>query len=53
MLYVTGEVSEIPWEANFFTQAISSGVRLLLAEPAAGLKEIYRGCFGLAASCGV
>ncbi len=41
-LYVTGEVAEIPWEANFFTQAISVESAYYWPEPAAGLKEIHR-----------
>lgn len=42
VLYVTGEVSEIPWEANFFTQAISIESAYYWPQPAAGLKEIFR-----------
>jgi ubiquinone/menaquinone biosynthesis C-methylase UbiE len=42
VLYVTGEVGEIPWEANFFTQAISVESAYYWPDPAAGLKEISR-----------
>lgn len=42
VLYVTGEVGEIPWEANFFTQAISVESAYYWPEPAAGVKEIFR-----------
>jgi SAM-dependent methyltransferase len=42
LLYVTGEVGEIPWEANFFTQTISVESAYYWPEPAAGLKEIFR-----------
>jgi arsenite methyltransferase len=42
VLYVTGEAGEIPWEANFFTQAISVESAYYWPEPATGLREIYR-----------
>ncbi len=42
VLYVTGEAGEIPWEANFFTQAISVESAYYWPDPAAGLKEIFR-----------
>ena len=42
LLYITGEVGEIPWETNFFTQAISVESVYYWPDPAAGLKEIYR-----------
>jgi arsenite methyltransferase len=42
ILYVTGEAGEIPWEANFFTQAISVESAYYWPESAAGLKEIFR-----------
>ncbi len=42
VLYVTGEVGEIPWEASFFTQAISVESAYYWPDPAAGLKEIFR-----------
>jgi len=42
LLYVTGEAREIPWEANFFTHAISVESSYYWPDPAAGLKEIFR-----------
>lgn len=42
ILYVTGEVGEIPWEANFFTHTISVESAYYWPEPAAGMKEIFR-----------
>ncbi len=42
VLYVTGEVGEIPWETNFFTQAISVESAYYWPDPAAGLQEIFR-----------
>jgi arsenite methyltransferase len=42
ILYVTGEVREIPWEANFFSHAISVESSYYWPEPAAGIKEIFR-----------
>jgi arsenite methyltransferase len=42
LLFVTGEVSEIPWDANFFTHAISVESAYYWPSPAAGAKEIYR-----------
>ena len=42
ILFITGEVSEIPWEANFFTHAISVESAYYWPDPAAGVKEIHR-----------
>ncbi|MFI5106961.1 MAG: class I SAM-dependent methyltransferase, partial [Terriglobales bacterium] len=42
LLYVAGEAREIPWEANFFTHAISVESAYYWPDPAAGLKEIFR-----------
>jgi arsenite methyltransferase len=42
ILYVTGEVGEIPWEANFFNHAISVESAYYWPEPAAGMREIFR-----------
>ena len=42
VLYVTGEVGEIPWDANFFTQAISVESAYYWPDASAGLKEICR-----------
>ena len=42
-MFVVGEAEEIPWDANFFTRAISVEVRLLLARSRArALREIFR-----------
>ncbi len=42
LLFVVGEAAEIPWEANFFSHAISVESAYYWPDPAAGLKEIYR-----------
>jgi len=42
ILYATGEVGEIPWEANFFNHAISVESAYYWPEPAAGIREILR-----------
>jgi len=42
LLFVTGEVAEIPWEPNFFTHAISVESSYYWPSPAAGAKEILR-----------
>jgi arsenite methyltransferase len=42
VLYTTGEVGEIPWETNSFTQAISVESAYYWPAPAAGLQEIFR-----------
>ena len=42
VLYATGEVEEIPWEANFFNHAISVESAYYWPEPAAGVREIFR-----------
>jgi SAM-dependent methyltransferase len=42
LLFVTGEVAEIPWEPNFFTHAISVESAYYWPNPAAGVKEISR-----------
>src|SRR5260370_19728986 len=42
VLYVTGEVGEIPWETNFFTQAISVESAYYWPDPAAGFPEHFR-----------
>ena len=41
-MFVTGEVGEIPWEANFFSQAISVESSYYWPDPAAGIKELFR-----------
>jgi ubiquinone/menaquinone biosynthesis C-methylase UbiE len=42
ILFVTGEAAEIPWDANFFSHAISVESAYYWPDPAAGLKEIRR-----------
>lgn len=42
LLFVTGEVAEIPWEPNFYTHAISVESAYYWPNPAAGVKEIFR-----------
>lgn len=42
LLFVAGEVAEIPWEPNFFTHAISVESAYYWPNPAAGVKEIFR-----------
>jgi len=42
LLFVAGEVGEIPWEPNFFTHVISVESSYYWPNPAAGVKEIYR-----------
>jgi arsenite methyltransferase len=42
ILYATGEVGEIPWDANFFNHAISVESAYYWPEPAAGIREIFR-----------
>ncbi len=42
VLYVTGEVDEIPWEPNFFTHAISVESAYYWPEPGKGVEEIFR-----------
>jgi SAM-dependent methyltransferase len=42
ILFVVGEVAEIPWESNFFIQAVSVESAYYWPDPAAGIKEIHR-----------
>lgn len=42
LLFVVGEVRQIPWEANFFTRAISVESAYYWPDPASSLKEIFR-----------
>jgi arsenite methyltransferase len=42
ILFITGEVGQIPWEPNFFTHAISVESSYYWPDPAAGVKEIHR-----------
>jgi arsenite methyltransferase len=42
LVFVLGEVNEIPWEANFFDKAISVESSYYWPDPAKGLREIFR-----------
>src|SRR5215469_2783495 len=42
ILYVTGEVAEIPWEAKFFHHAISVESAYYWPDPRAGIRDIFR-----------
>lgn len=42
LLFVIGEVAEIPWDSNFFTQSVSVESAYYWPDPAAGVKEIHR-----------
>lgn len=42
LLFVAGEVQELPWEANFFTHAISVESSYYWPDPAAGIADIFR-----------
>ena len=42
LMFVTGEVDEIPWEPNFFSHAISVESSYYWPDPAAGIREIFR-----------
>lgn len=42
LVFVVGQVGEIPWESNFFTRAISVESSYYWPDPAKGLREIYR-----------
>jgi SAM-dependent methyltransferase len=42
ILYLVGEVGEIPWEPNFFDRAISVESAYYWPDPAAGVKEVHR-----------
>src|SRR6202049_2130477 len=41
-MFVIGGVDEIPWDANFFTRAISVESAYYWPDPARGLREIHR-----------
>src|SRR3979490_2625845 len=41
-MFVIGGVNEIPWDANFFTRAISVESAYYWPDPARGLREIFR-----------
>ena len=42
LMFVTGEVEEIPWEPNFFAHAISVESSYYWPDPSAGIREIFR-----------
>ena len=42
ILFIPGEVAEIPWEPNFFTHVISVESAYYWPDPAAGTREIQR-----------
>jgi arsenite methyltransferase len=42
LLFAAGDVAEIPWDANFFSHAISVESSYYWPDPAAGLREIFR-----------
>jgi len=42
VMFVSGEVGEIPWETNFFDHAISVESAYYWPEPAAGVREMFR-----------
>ena len=42
LMFVVGQAEEIPWEANFFTKAISVESAYYWPDPARGLREIFR-----------
>ena len=41
-MFVIGGVDEIPWDANFFSHAISVESAYYWSDPARGLREIFR-----------
>jgi ubiquinone/menaquinone biosynthesis C-methylase UbiE len=42
LVFVVGGVDEIPWEANFFSKAVSVESSYYWPDPAKGMREIYR-----------
>jgi arsenite methyltransferase len=42
LMFVTGQVAEIPWQANLFSHAISVESSYYWPNPPAGLKDIFR-----------
>jgi arsenite methyltransferase len=42
LVFIVGQVGEVPWEANFFSRAISVESAYYWPDPAQGLGEIYR-----------
>jgi SAM-dependent methyltransferase len=42
LMFVSGEVAQIPWQPNFFSHAISVESSYYWPDPAAGIKDIFR-----------
>jgi SAM-dependent methyltransferase len=42
LMFVTGEVAEIPWQPSFFSHAISVESSYYWPDPVAGIKDIFR-----------
>jgi SAM-dependent methyltransferase len=42
LMFVTGQVAEIPWQSNLFSHAISVESSYYWPNPSAGLKDIFR-----------
>jgi arsenite methyltransferase len=42
LMFVAGEVEEIPWEPNFFSHAISVESSYYWPDPAGGMRELFR-----------
>jgi SAM-dependent methyltransferase len=42
LVFIVGEVNDIPWEPNFFSRAISVESSYYWPDPAKGIREIYR-----------
>jgi len=42
LMFVTGEVAQIPWQPHFFSRAISVESSYYWPDPAAGIKDIFR-----------
>jgi ubiquinone/menaquinone biosynthesis C-methylase UbiE len=42
LMFVAGEVTQIPWQPNFFSHAISVESSYYWPDPAAGLKDVFR-----------
>ena len=42
LMFIRGEVAEIPWQPNFFSRVISVESSYYWPDPAAGLRDIFR-----------
>src|SRR5207245_658255 len=42
LLFVAGEVAQVPWQPNFFSHAISVESSFYWPDPAAGMRELFR-----------